>query len=68
MVITGAAGAMVILKFCVASGVVPFEAVTVPVNVPARVGVPLIAPEGLSVSPGGKAPDETLKVGAPVAV
>ena len=37
-VIVGAAGAMEMLKACVASGEVPFDAATVPVNVPAVVG------------------------------
>ena len=59
---------MVMLKFCVAAGAVPFVAVTVPVKVPLAVGVPLIAPAPLSVSPAGSAPAVTLKVGAPVAV
>ena len=68
MVIVGAGGAMVMLKFCVASGAVPFVAVTVPVKVPAVVGVPLITPAELKVRPAGKAPLVTLKVGDPVDV
>jgi hypothetical protein len=67
-VIDGAAGAIVMLKFCVASGAVPFVAVTVPANVPVDVGVPLIAPPELNVNPVGKAPLVTEKVGALVAV
>jgi hypothetical protein len=45
MVGAGVGGpAMVMLKFWVASGAVPLVAVTVPVKVPAVVGVPVIAP------------------------
>ena len=56
------------LKFCVALGAVPFVAVTVPLKVPAVVGVPLITPAELKLKPGGRLPAVTLKVGAPVEV
>ena len=39
-------------------------AVTVPVNAPTLVGVPEITPVKLKLSPGGKLPEVTLKVGA----
>ena len=60
----------VMLKFCVATGFTPLLAVTVPVKTPGAVGVPLIAPAPLSVSPAGNAPLVTLKVeaGKPLAV
>ena len=56
------------LKFCVALGAVPLVAVTVPLNVPAVVGVPLITPAELKLNPGGRLPAVTLKVGEPVEV
>ncbi len=56
------AGVMVIEKFWVALGRVPFAAVMVPVNKPAVVGVPEMTPPELSVSGGGKAPDVTENV------
>jgi hypothetical protein len=59
---------IVMLKSCVASGAVPFVAVTVPVNVPAVVGVPLITPAELKLNPGGRLPAVTVKVGEPVDV
>jgi hypothetical protein len=59
---------MVMLKFCVASGAVPLVAVTVPVNVPTAVGIPLITPAAFKLNPGGKPPAVTLNVGAPVDV
>jgi len=59
---------IVTLKFCVAFGAVPFVAVTVPLNVPAAVGVPLITPAELKLNPGGRLPAVTLKVGKPVEV
>ena len=68
MVKAGVGCAMTMLKPCVALGAVPLLAVTVPLNVPAVVGVPLMTPAALSVSPAGRAPDVTLKVGEPVAV
>ncbi len=66
--IAGATGAelTVIEKVWVAAGLTPFEAVTVPVNVPLLVGLPEMTPEELKLSPGGKLPDVTLKVGAGV--
>ena len=70
LVSVGAGLLTVMLKFCVAAGLTPFEAVTVPLNVPAAVGVPEIVPVLLSVRPVGKAPLVMLNVGAglPVAV
>ena len=59
---------IVMLKSCVASGAVPFVAVTVPVNVPTVVGVPLITPAELKPNPGGRLPAVTVKVGEPVDV
>ena len=59
---------MVMLKFCVALGAVPFAAVVVPLKVPTVVGVPLITPAALKLNPGGKLPAVTLKVGEPVDV
>ena len=59
---------IVMLKFCVASGAVPLVAVTVPLKVPAAVGVPLITPAELKLNPGGRLPAVTLKVGKPVDV
>jgi hypothetical protein len=50
---------IVMLKFCVASGAVPFAAVTVPLKVPRAVGMPEIAPADVNVSPVGNEPDET---------
>ena len=38
-------------------------AVTVPANVPAAVGVPLMTPAELRISPGGRLPAVTLNVG-----
>jgi hypothetical protein len=65
----GAVAAITIEKLCVA---VPatFVAVMTPLNVPAALGVPLIAPPLASVRPVGSAPEVTLKVGAgePLAV
>ena len=51
------------LKLCV---FVPLElvAVTTPVNVPAVVQLPVMAPALLKVSPPGSAPEVTEKVGA----
>ena len=54
---------IVMLKFWVALPTV-FNAFTVPVNVPVAVGVPVIAPALLKVSPVGNPPALTLKVGA----
>ena len=64
----GATPTIVMLKACVASGAVPFVAVTVPPNVPAVVGVPLITPAAFKLNPGGRPPAVTLKVGDPVDV
>ena len=50
---------MVIEKFCVALGLMPLFAVTVPVNTPPTVGVPDRTPAVESVSPPGKAPAVT---------
>ena len=50
------------LKFCVAAGENPFDAVTVPLNVPATVGVPDTTPAVLKLRPVGSAPDVTAKV------
>ena len=66
----GTVAAITIEKDCVA---VPaeFVAVTIPVNVPAALGVPLSTPEEeLRDKPVGSAPDVTLNVGAgePLAV
>ena len=47
------------VKFCVAAGAVPFDAVTVPLNVPSADGVPEIAPAALRLRPVGRAPDVT---------
>ena len=60
MVIVGGTGAaeMTMLKFCVATGAKPFDAVTVPLNVPATVGVPEITP-ALRLRPVGNVPDVT---------
>jgi hypothetical protein len=55
-------GEITIEKFWVAFGAVPFDAVIVPVKVPAAVGVPAIAPALLKVSPSGKAPEVTAKL------
>ena len=52
----------VILKFCVALGGVPLLADTVPVEIPACVGVPVISPEADNDKPFGKAPLVTLNV------
>ena len=56
LVIVGGGSAMVMLKACVAFGAFPLVAVTVPLNVPVAVGVPLITPAELRVSPVGNAP------------
>ena len=66
LVITGAERAWltVIEKFWVAAGLTPFVAVTVPVNTPAVVGVPNSTPLVPMLSPGGRLPEVTLKVGA----
>lgn len=70
--ITGAgAGAITRVTACVASGVLPFNATSVNVDVPAVVGVPEITPDAaLSVRPAGSEPAITLQVGVgdPVAV
>jgi hypothetical protein len=60
---------IVMLKFWVAFPAV-FKALTVPVKGPVAVGVPLITPALLRVSPVGNPPTVTLKLGAgePVAV
>ena len=48
-----------ILKFCVATGAYPLDAVTVPLNVPAADGVPEITPAPLRLRPVGNAPEVT---------
>ena len=54
----------VMLKFCVALGATPLFAVTtMPLKVPATVGVPLSRPPLVSVSPFGSVPVK-LNVGA----
>ena len=66
-----AVAAMVIAKFCVASGRMPLAALSVPANVPAIVGMPLMSPlVPLSARPGGsaKATIENVGAGAPTAV
>ncbi len=57
------AGLMVMEKFCEATGLTPFVAVIVPVNKPLAVGVPDSTPEVLKLSPVGRLPEVTLKVG-----
>ena len=47
------------LKFCVAIGRIAFVAVTVPLNVPATVGVPDSTPAELRLRPVGNAPADT---------
>ena len=54
----------VMVKACVATGATPLLAVTIPLNGPGTVGVPVIAPARLSESPVGSAPLVTLNVGA----
>jgi hypothetical protein len=64
---TGCAGATVRLSAAVvAAGATPFLAVTAKVLTPAVVGVPLRAPEVLSLSPAGNDPEHTVIVGAGV--
>ena len=53
---------IVMLKFCVALGNVPFAAVTVPANVPEAVGVPERIPADVRLRPGGRVPAVTEKV------
>ena len=55
---------MIAIVNCLDADVAPlFEAVTVNVELPAEVGVPVIAPvEALSVSPAGKEPAEIAQV------
>ena len=47
------------VKFCVAFGRMPFDALTVPLNVPVAVGVPEITPAALRLRPVGNAPEVT---------
>ncbi len=68
MVGDGAGRTIVMLNGCGNAGAVPLLAVTMPVNVPAVVGAPLMTPAGLKVSPGGGVPVVTLNVGEPVDV
>ena len=60
-------GLTVIEKAWEANGVTPsptpLVAVTTPVNRPGVIGKPEIRPEGLKVSPSGRAPAVTLKAG-----
>ena len=58
LVIEGAVP-ITMVKFCVAAGANPFDAVTVPLNVPATVGVPEITPAPLRLKPVGSAPEVT---------
>ena len=58
----GVAAAMAIEKFWVAGVARPLDAVMVPVNVPAAVGVPEITPVELSDNPLGKLPAVTANV------
>ena len=61
---------IVMLKLCVASGSVPFVAVTTPLYVPMVVGVPERTPADVKLSPGGNEPgmDEKVIGAVPVAV
>ena len=72
LVIVGATGAdeMIMLNTCAPAGAKPFDAVTVPLNVPSTVGVPDNTPAVLKVRPVGSAPAVTEKVivAVPVAV
>ena len=43
-------------KLCVDAGAVPFDAVTMPLNVPTALGVPEITPDALKLRPVGNAP------------
>ena len=58
LVIVGAVP-ITMVKFCVAFAGIPFDAVTVPLYVPAAVGVPEITPAPLRLRPVGSAPDVT---------
>lgn len=62
LVIVGGIPAMTIEKACVASGDMPFVAVTVPVYVPGVVGVPERTPAGVNVRPAGNEPGVAEKV------
>jgi hypothetical protein len=66
----GAVGADIVMeKLCVDAGSMPLEAVTVPVNGPTTVGVPVTAPvDGFKDRPSGNAPAVTMNVGAGVPV
>ena len=57
MVVTVSAGSMVMEKSWVALGEMPLVAVTVPLKVPAAVGVPESTPAELSVNPDGSVPE-----------
>ena len=61
LVIKGAVP-ITMVKFCVAFAGIPLVAVTVPLYVPAAVGVPDNTPAVLKVRPVGSAPDVTAKV------
>ena len=63
MVMAGAR-LMAIEKSWLAAGLTPLLAVTVPAKIPPLVGVPETTPEELKLSPVGKLPEVTLKVGA----
>ena len=58
------------LKAWVDAGANPFDAVTVPLNVPSTVGVPDSTPAVLRLRPVGRVPEVTAKVivAVPVAV
>ena len=63
-VIVCAAALMVSATTCDAAGFTPLVAVTVKLDVPAAVGVPVSAPPGASERPAGNVPAVTAKVGA----
>ena len=67
--VNGAVAAEITIDSCfvaVCTGEPESVAVTVKVNVPFAVGVPLIAPAELSVSPVGRVPGGTVHVTLPV--
>jgi hypothetical protein len=70
LVMVGATDAALITieKTCVASGFTPLDAVIVPLNVPAAVGVPEITPAALIATPVGRPDAVNVGAGVPVAV
>jgi hypothetical protein len=56
-------GRTVMLNAWLALGLTSLLAVIMPVNVPACIVVPEMTPLGLRLSPDGRLPEETLKVG-----